>query len=71
MIIHKLTDLYYAAKFKVEDLVFAAKDKINTILGRDPYASIEADYSLHEEIVELKPKKKRGRKPGIKTKKKK
>jgi len=71
IIVDKLVDLYYAVKFKAEDLVFTVKDKIDALLGRDPYAvNSEADYVV-EDVVEEKPKKKRGRKPGTKTKKKK
>ena len=70
IIIDKLVDLYYAVKFKAEDLVFTVRDGVNTLLGKDPYASSETDYVV-EDVVEGKPKKKRGRKPGTKTKKKK
>lgn len=68
-ILDQIVDLYYAAKFKAEDLVFVVKDKVNAILGRDEFAYLDKqiEYVAEEEI---KPKK-RGRKPGKKTGKKK
>jgi len=68
-ILDQIVDLYYAAKFKAEDLVFTVKDKVNAILGRDEFAYLDkqAEYIIEEEV---KPKK-RGRKPGKKTGKKK
>lgn len=71
-IFDRIVDVYYAAKFKAEDLVYTVRDKIGAIFNKDEFAHIEscsASWDV-EEVVE-KPRKKKGRKTKGKTKKKK
>lgn len=57
-----LIDLYWDARFKIEDTINAIKDKFNNEQYDAPFVGEEVVASWADEELEVKPKKKKAKK---------